>query len=511
VLELDAQTADAGIDTRLEAFLDIISGFREVVPSRPPEPPFAPARLDLRKGRSLVETGDGRRVPLTDPAVRVLLPSMGEATSQGVAAAFRYAGIDAVAAPPPGREELALGKSMATCKECLPFLLTAGTLRRYLREERRPEEILVYLMAGSDGPCRLGQYQVTLREYLVKNRIGNVALLTPTCEDSYAGLPATFTRRAWQAICLGDGLEDIRAAILDLATDPDAALAVFEQGKTRIVQSLATDSRSRMLDLLAEEMSKLAGFNRKVPLREAVRVNLVGEIYARRDEFSRQGLVEKLAARGIVVKTAPVWEWLHYSDYCVTHGLTAGAGVLDKLAVGVKQSVKHRDERAIQQRLVQSGFFEADLPEMSRIMTRSRPLLNPVLATEASLTIGSTLLALSEAVHGVISIGPFGCMPCRIAEAVLNCRLPAETAALPWKRSSSRLPGMESALPFLAIETDGNPFPQLVEARLDSFVLAARRLRDELAQGARLQTDRGGGAAGRMNLKYFPGKCPSRS
>ena len=32
------------------------------------------------------------------------------------------------------------------------------------------------------------------------------------------------------------------------------------------------------------------------------------------------------------------------------------------------------------------------------------------------------------------------------------------------------------ALPYLAIESDGNPYPQIVEARLEVFALQARRI-----------------------------------
>lgn len=31
-------------------------------------------------------------------------------------------------------------------------------------------------------------------------------------------------------------------------------------------------------------------------------------------------------------------------------------------------------------------------------------------------------------------------------------------------------------MPFLAIDSDGSPFPQIIEARLETFVLQARRL-----------------------------------
>ncbi len=33
-------------------------------------------------------------------------------------------------------------------------------------------------------------------------------------------------------------------------------------------------------------------------------------------------------------------------------------------------------------------------------------------------------------------------------------------------------------MPFLAIESDGSPFPQIIEARLETFVLQAKRLHD---------------------------------
>jgi len=33
-------------------------------------------------------------------------------------------------------------------------------------------------------------------------------------------------------------------------------------------------------------------------------------------------------------------------------------------------------------------------------------------------------------------------------------------------------------LPFLAVESDGNPFPQVIEARLETFMLQAYRLHE---------------------------------
>jgi hypothetical protein len=106
--------------------------------------------------------------------------------------------------------------------------------------------------------------------------------------------------------------------------------------------------------------------------------------------------------------------------------------------------------------------------------------VSPRLTGEAVLTVGSALHEILHPSCGVISIGPFGCMPSRVAESILNEKLTTTV-----KRDLLDHDGREHwdlllrqdrKLPFLAIETDGNVFPQLIEARLEAFMLQARRL-----------------------------------
>ncbi|HEY6873791.1 MAG TPA: acyl-CoA dehydratase activase [Geobacteraceae bacterium] len=480
-LELDAHTADAGIDTRIEAFLDVVRGYRELNLPDPPDDDFVPARIVINNGIPLVRTGDGRELLLTDPAVHVVIPSMGDTASRGLAAALRYQGVNADAVTPPGREELNLGKGEATCKECLPLLLTSGSLMKYLRERQDPDEVLVYFMPNTDGPCRFGQYNVFLDNYIRKNRVGNVAQFSLSFENGYAGMSTAFTRRAWLAITISDGLDDLYAGVLTVARDRAGALAAFDRARMRILESLATDRRARLLEVITEEMGALARFERKHPIGDAVRVNLAGEVYVRRDGFSRQSLVESLADRGVLVRTAPLGEWFHYSDYCVSHGLSTRATLGAKLSVMVKNLFMRRDEADIQRRLALSGFYEPYQVDMKYLMEKGAALISPELSGEAILTVSSTLAEVGDEAHGVISIGPFGCMPCRIAEAVLTCRLADEKANFSrhhapfWEENKDELP-----LPFLAIESDGSAFPQVVEARIESLVLSARRLQGEL-------------------------------
>jgi predicted CoA-substrate-specific enzyme activase len=477
-LELDAHTADAGVDTRIEAFLDIIRGYRELnIPKRKADD-FVPTQVVVTDGTLLVRTEEGREYRLTDPEVHVVIPSMGDASARGLAAAFRYMGIRADAMEPPGREELTLGKGEATCKECLPLLLTSGSLLKYLRERINNSEVLVIFMPDADGPCRFGQYNVFLANYISRNRLPNITQLSLSCENGYAGMSTAFTRRAWLALSIADGLDEVYAGILTIASDRNRALAVFSEAKERIFASIAHDSNSRLLELLGAEMTALALCGKKYPIGEATRVSLTGEIYVRRDGFSRQFLVEQLAEKDVLVRAAPLVEWLHYSDYCVSHSLSTRSSLAAKLGVKVKNIIMRKDEANIHKRLALSGFYEPHRVDMNFLMKKGATLVDPELTGEAILTVASTLAEVGDDTHGVISIGPFGCMPCRIAESILAYRLPADKEhfsrhnARFWSTNKEELP-----LPFLAIESDGNAFPQVIEARLESLVLSAHRLK----------------------------------
>ncbi|MCW5198612.1 activase, partial [Desulfobulbus sp. F3] len=79
-LELDSHTADAGLETRIEAFLDIIRYYREIQKKSQPQQAlgkiFHAAEVENRDGVTGVRTSDGDWLPMTDPRVRLLVPAM---------------------------------------------------------------------------------------------------------------------------------------------------------------------------------------------------------------------------------------------------------------------------------------------------------------------------------------------------------------------------------------------------------------------------------------------------
>ncbi|NLC11946.1 MAG: CoA activase, partial [Firmicutes bacterium] len=261
-LELDSHTSDAGLDTRIEAFLDIIKGATEACPERVPlRPRFASARENRRpqtiqeKGQLLLKLPSGEKLTLKDPRLKILIPSMGNQSNRFLAAVCRQQGLKAIALPPPGHRELKLGQAHTTCKECLPLQLTAGSLLRYLEENNcSPREQLLYFMPDASGPCRFGQYQVLINHLLHRLGIGNVTTLSLSANNSYAGLGTAFTFKAWQALIVADVISEIYSSLLVLCQDKEEALQVYAEGCDLLVEALAQGSWAG----LRQTMSRVA-------------------------------------------------------------------------------------------------------------------------------------------------------------------------------------------------------------------------------------------------------------
>jgi predicted CoA-substrate-specific enzyme activase len=482
-LELDSHSADAGLETRIEAFLDIVHAHRRA-PETAPEAPSAsvthPAQTTSVGGKPAVRTSDGRVLPFTDSRVTLLFPSMGALSTQALAAAFRGVGINARPLAPADEEILKIGRGHTSCKECLPLILTTGALMNYIRKHRTADEIVVYFMPTGSGPCRFGQYHIFMANLLNKLRIPNVAIFSLSSDLGYDGVPAHIHRRGWWAIVVSDVFEDIRAMLLANARQPEEALAIFHEQFQQALAGLETSD----FHLLEKALRQAAFQLSRIPLQQAPErvplITLAGEIFVRRDGLSRQYITEYLATRGFAVACAPVAEWIVYSDYVINKGWSEHNhdGVGRKLAAWLKQYVMRKDEKRIKKILSGCGLVHAEPVAIRDIIHTARPYISPYLGGEAILTVGSSLKEVVSQTCGAIAIGPFGCMPNRLSEAILVEAMKRDDK-LAGASGDSRLRTIlsdVSDLPFLAIESDGSPFPQQIHAKLEAFCLRAARL-----------------------------------
>jgi predicted nucleotide-binding protein (sugar kinase/HSP70/actin superfamily) len=158
--------------------------------------------------------------------------------------------------------------------------------------------------------------------------------------------------------------------------------------------------------------------------------------------------------------------------------------MLEKLKFKIRNKFQVRYERRIKSILSESGLVHAEPVDIERFVNNAAPYISRNLAGEAVLTVGGSLTEIASQSCGVIAIGPFGCMPNRLSEAILNETMTrrGKLATEPKnKKLKAVLTDIED-LPFLAIESDGSPFPQLISAKLETFCLRAERLHNRLME-----------------------------
>ena len=484
-LEIDYHTADAGLNTRIEAFIDIVKRYRELERSKKiplADDTFVPAEVVIRNNAAIVVTASEEKVPLKDPRVRVLVPSMGDLGTEAFSAALRSLGVNAVPLPMPDYDVLKTGRGATTCKECLPMLLTAGSVLKYVEKNQRKGEILVYFMPKSTGPCRFGQYNVYLRKFIKKNRIPDVAVLTLSDDNSYAGLGSKFSYRAWQAIVISDIMEDIRQAINVIAVEPESAMKIFEKEWENIILAIERKngiSVQKQLQISARNLRKIPV---KYPITQAKFVAIIGEIYVRRDALSRQGITDYLAKRGFISRIAPVGEYIYYSDYLLRKKLSRTKLTLsEKLEHKLKGFFQIRIEDKFKRILASSGLYEYEQIDVEKTIKHASHLISPYMAGESILTVGLGLREILSTACGVISIGPFGCMPSRVAESILSQEMNIEgLSRLNGYKKNMPSDNCLKDLPFLAIESDGQAYPQIIQAKLETFCLQADRIHEKM-------------------------------
>jgi len=484
-LELDSHTADAGIETRVEAFLDIVAYYREIE-KRPKiavkRAIFTPAIVEYRNAKAGIVIAENHWLPLDDDRVKVALPSMGRYGTPLLSQAFARVGVQALALPPADEEILKLGRGNSSCKECLPLQTTVGSILHYLTNVRPTQEVTAYFMPSTEGPCRFGQYHVYSKKIIARHEIPNAATLSLNSLNGYGGLGDRFTLAAWRAIIVGDLFDEMWSTVLAGAGDPKEGQTILEE-EYELIRSVIDKDWGILKDQLKKSADRLGKIPLTRPYGEIPKISLVGEIYVRHDPIALQGLIERLAERGFIVRTAPNSEWIKYVDWLVK------AGIEGEKTIGfwLRQQVKRYFDHEIKRLLAPSGLFFHEHQEIQKVVEAGERFISRQMTGEAILTVGAAMHEILHPACGVISIGPFGCMPTRVAEAILNDKFTTSEKrrylsgnGLIHDQKIMRILEKERKFPYLAIETDGNAFPQVIEARIEAFCLQAQRLNEQL-------------------------------
>ncbi|GHV03235.1 2-hydroxyglutaryl-CoA dehydratase [Spirochaetia bacterium] len=516
VLELDSHSADAGVDTRVEAFLDIIDGYRakkmEIEAERYNNGwRFVAEKIPGDKYDLRIDNDKtGEKVPIVgNKRVKVLLSNMGNISTEYMSAAVRHMGINAESLPVSSSKTIQIARAHASGKECVPsHLVLGGSLQYFFSEKYRKDELYLLFVPITTGPCRTGQYYVYYENLFKDLRLENVVIFILSADNSYGELGGDFVKEMWRGFVLADYLKDIQTSLKAVAVNPDQALADFEHSWRKVMHAVEFNPKH-----IWKELKQVALDVQKIPLKKKVvdcpKVLVVGEIYVRRDDFAVGELTDLMSERGIVVKVAGIAEWIHYLDFVREYAFKKLIGLQkpghrlfskpwkDLKKLEIEEWWKHSIEKKTLSILGPTGLVPETPHDMHQIMENAQEhFVNLELNSEIAVSSGAAATAMEHGYSGIVNISPFACLIGRVIEGIFT----------PWAR--------ERNYPTLSVEVDGNLLPPNIVNKLNIFMVNVLRFKggndlSGLVDKAGSHTKRfiaGGGAEKKKETEMVVGK-----
>ena len=398
-LEIDEHSADAGVVTRIEAFLDSVRGKF----LKPPKPP--------RRYRRKVKPEEGRVL---------YIPHMAD-HAYALAAAFRACGVNAVVLPESDEESLKLGRKYTSGKECYPAVLTTGDMLKMLKQPDFDPKRAAFFMPSGAGPCRFGQYNRLHRKILDELGYQDVPIYSPQQDIKFyeeLGMigGGNFTRLSWQAIVCVDILDKLLREVRPYEITRGETDRVYRRCLEKICQAI--EKRQDLFPVMMEVRDAFA----RIPVEgrgQKPVVGIVGEIYVRANRFANEDLVRVLESMGAEVWLPTIGEWIYYINYTSKRTAKRLRNLKELTRLIIESHVQLKDEHRFAS-LMKDLLRTAEEPKVSEIIDLAKKYVSEEFEGEAILSVGKSLDYLKDGVSGIINVIPFTCMPGSVVTMLLK-------------------------------------------------------------------------------------------
>jgi predicted nucleotide-binding protein (sugar kinase/HSP70/actin superfamily) len=253
---------------------------------------------------------------------KILIPPMAYGSTRAYASVFRAIGLDADLTPPSDSRTIELGSRYTSGDECYPAKVTIGDFFKALEAPGADPSRIAFFMPTAEGPCRFGLYAPYLRSILDANGYRDVMVLSPTSDNSYAGLgdlAGQFTRSGWRALLSADILQKLLLRHRPHETERGSAQATYMESLQDLCDSIERSPTKPGPQLAAMHDSLVRSRDRFRALRirrdpDMPVIGIVGEIFCRLNTFSNDDLIRRLEEYGAEAWLSDIAEWVWYTN-----------------------------------------------------------------------------------------------------------------------------------------------------------------------------------------------------
>jgi predicted CoA-substrate-specific enzyme activase len=392
-LEIDEHSADAGLITRLEAFLDSIRKKKEGFTV-----PIQAGKNDFKQA-----------APGKD---RVLYWPYMQDGSFIAAAAARSCGIESYSLPMQTHEDLDIGRKYTSSKECFPMICTTGSFIRKLLESDTDENKISFFMPDHNGPCRFGQYNRLQK--VIFDRLGkkNVKIVSPSNDGSYAditpGNGTKFRFNAWKGFVAFDMIRKLQQQHRPYEKNKGDTDRIYRESLHNIISSVEHNGHG-LVKVLEEAELKFKNIELQQIPRKPI-VSIVGEIFMRDNAFCNGNIVGRLEALGAETLMSPFSEWLVYSTYRYTRDSIWKGNYAGILKSKLQEFSQHASYKKLLQAVDELVDVDKDVP-LATMLLEAAPYVHRDYDGDPVIALGTAAALAKKGVSGICNVLPFTCMP----------------------------------------------------------------------------------------------------
>jgi predicted CoA-substrate-specific enzyme activase len=397
-LEIDEHAAEAGLVTRLEAFVDTITSYAQTAEAQ------EVASEEIRRATTpIVNNNKTLVIPRMAPFVEVVGTTM-EACGSRV-----------IVLPEPDERSLFYSNQVTSGTECLPYRVTLGDFLKFFHQNPELANDVEVGMVSAYGPCRLGKY--ALEQSRVLRKVGfDAPMLTTISNNAYRDIDVgpAFQRVAMRGIFAVDCLDRLVWRTRPYEKEKGLADNLFDDYLQEIKQRILR--KEEFADVIERATGAFkAAIDTSLPRRPLVGIN--GEIFLRSNRFSNNNLVKVCETAGLEAVVSSAGEWIKYASYRHLEDSIRFRQAKKLLGSYIKNRVVESNEHKMLGRIKE--LSDEPEPSIKQLLSRSSLYLSPRCGSEAVLSIGSGVEWMeNQKFAGVISVMPHGCMPGGIVAAM---------------------------------------------------------------------------------------------
>ena len=350
---------------------------------------------------------------------------------------------------PLERSQLDRGLQHTSGRECLPLPICIGQLLQ-MNENRPPGEIAGFYMIRGGAPCVTDCYMGYFERFIAEQQLSDIFLFSPGPENNYGGFDLTsLSKNLLPTMHVADILVEIEQVLRVVGTPESVDELRREWQRFR----KAAHSFDQFQVELPGLIDGLAAFPRQQDPLTCPRVVVTGDFFTRFSPFFMDGVRDRYAKKGIILKPVDLGDLVLYDSYdrvirnADGWGMKPGGLAMAKACTRIFQPDGKEylqqwlgyqtvgwSEQYYRQLFRRTGLLVAGTNNVASLFEKASEHISPTIYGEIIPTLGKGLEAATEGYDGIILLGPFNCLQYRISEAILKpCSIKQGTPILTYE------------------------------------------------------------------------------